>query len=59
MLQVITAPLTSVTFLDTLVADALTSLVKVLLDLVWSIAYFISGDFLRSATSDPQHANQK
>ena len=41
------APLFSVTLLDTVVADMLTSLVKVLLDLLWSAFYFLSGDFLR------------
>lgn len=45
--QVLCAPLFSVTLLDTVVADMLTSLVKVLLDLLWSAFYFLSGDFLR------------
>lgn len=48
MPQVVCAPLFSVTLLDTVVADMLTSLVKVLLDLLWSAFYFLSGDFLRS-----------
>ncbi len=45
--RVVCAPLASVTLLDTVVADMLTSMVKVLLDLAWSAFYFGSGDFWR------------
>ncbi len=53
MHQVVCAPLFSVTLLDTVVADMLTSLVKVLLDLLWSGFYFFSGDFLRCGFAVP------
>jgi hypothetical protein len=51
--RVVVAPLVSVTLLDTVVADVLTSLVKVLLDLAWSAFYVISGDFTRDIRGAP------
>ena len=45
--RVLSSPMVSVTLLDTVVADVLTSLVKVLLDLAWSAFYICSGDFSR------------
>jgi len=46
IMKVWTAPLFSPTFFETYVADVFTSLVKVLLDLLWTVCFIFSGDFL-------------
>ena len=46
--RVIRAPFCEVRFVDTYVADVLTSMVKVLLDALWCCYFFLSGAFLRS-----------
>ena len=50
---VITAPLTSPTFFHTYIADVMTSMVKVLQDILWTGCFVVSGDFLLSE-SDPR-----
>ncbi len=44
--KVVTAPLTKPTFFHTYCADVFTSMVKVFQDLLWTLCFFISGDFL-------------
>ena len=43
---VVTAPLSSPSFFHTYVADVFTSMVKVFQDLLWTICFFLSGDFI-------------
>ena len=43
--RVVAAPARDVRFVDTYVADVLTSMVKVLQDLLWAACFFASGDF--------------
>ncbi len=45
---ILSVPLVQVDFFGTYVADVMTSSVKTLLDLSWTIGYFVSGDFLLS-----------
>ena len=52
MARVCRAPLTSPSFFETYVADVFTSMVKILLDLLWTICFIISGDFLITETVD-------
>lgn len=44
--QVVSAPFVSPTFFSTYVGDVFTSMVKVFQDLLWSICFVASGDFL-------------
>ena len=48
--RVVVAPAREVRFVDTYVADVLTSMVKVLQDLLWAACFFASGDFARPAS---------
>lgn len=52
MARACTAPLTSPSFFHTYVADVLTSMVKIILDLLWTICFIVSGDFLIPDTID-------
>lgn len=52
IMKVWTAPLSSPTFFHTYVADVFTSMVKVLLDLLWTFCFIFSGDFLNIDTVD-------
>ena len=45
---VVSAPLSSPSFYHTYVADVFTSMVKVFQDILWTICFFFSGDFLIS-----------
>jgi len=44
--RVVTAPVTSPIFFHTYVADVFTSMVKVFLDILWTLCFILSGDFL-------------
>lgn len=46
VVQVMMAPFAEVTFLHTFVGDYLTSTVKVIQDITWSVCFFTSGEFL-------------
>jgi len=52
IIKVWTAPLTSPSFFHTYVADVFTSMVKVFLDLLWTLCFIFSGDFLIPDTVD-------
>ena len=58
---VVTAPLSSPSFFHTYVADVFTSMVKVFQDLLWTICFFLSGDFLITEldTDEEPHYWQK
>mmetsp|Transcript_4009 Transcript_4009/g.11816 ORF Transcript_4009/g.11816 Transcript_4009/m.11816 type:complete len:894 (-) Transcript_4009:27-2708(-) len=43
--RIVRAPFAEIRFVDTYVADVLTSMVKVLLDLAWCATFFLSGAF--------------
>lgn len=49
--RVVVAPCVPVKFLDTYVADVLSSMVKILLDALWSLCFFGTGDFVVSGRS--------
>ncbi|KAH8058995.1 hypothetical protein JL722_5541 [Aureococcus anophagefferens] len=49
---VVLAPFREVRFVDTFVADVLTSMVKVLLDVLWTLCFFLSGDVVAAAASE-------
>lgn len=44
--EVVSAPMTSVTFFHTYIGDVLTSMVKVFQDIAWTLGFILSGDFL-------------
>ena len=46
VVAVVTAPLTAPTFFHTYIADVFTSMVKVFQDILWTVCYIVSGDFL-------------
>ena len=50
--RVVLAPFREVRFVDTFVADVLTSMVKVLLDVLWTVCFFLSGDVVAAAASE-------
>jgi len=50
--KVISAPLHSPTFFQTYVGDVLTSIVKILQDIAWSICWIYAGNFLVSENSE-------
>ena len=50
--RVVLAPFREVRFVDTFVADVLTSMVKVLLDVLWTLSFFLSGDVVAAAASE-------
>lgn len=52
--QVVMAPFVSPTFFLTYVGDVFTSMIKVFQDLLWTICFVVSGDFLLT-DPDPTH----
>eukprot|EP00816_Leptocylindrus_hargravesii_P012287 CAMPEP_0196806948 /NCGR_PEP_ID=MMETSP1362-20130617/6884_1 /TAXON_ID=163516 /ORGANISM="Leptocylindrus danicus, Strain CCMP1856" /LENGTH=831 /DNA_ID=CAMNT_0042180649 /DNA_START=208 /DNA_END=2699 /DNA_ORIENTATION=+ len=51
------APVTPVTFYHSYVGDVFTSMVKVFQDMVWTLCYFASGDFLLPTEDDSSSRN--
>jgi hypothetical protein len=48
--KVITAPLNAPTLYHTFIGDVFTSMIKVFQDLLWSVCFILSGDFLAQET---------
>ena len=56
--EVAMTPFTSPTFFTAYVADVFTSMVKVFIDIAWTIGFIVSGDFLITDDADRTHSWQ-
>ena len=59
IVAVITAPVTAPSFFHTYVADVFTSMVKVFQDILWTVCYIASGDFLDGELEISQFDRQR
>uniref|UniRef100_A0A7S3NGY9 EXS domain-containing protein n=1 Tax=Aureoumbra lagunensis TaxID=44058 RepID=A0A7S3NGY9_9STRA len=57
--KILVAPVSQVRFVDTYIADVLSSMVKVFLDTLWTACYVGTGDVFRAQVSTTNYLNKK